>query len=94
MYILGIIGKIEIMIMVKKVIKKGVKVLFIDDFMCGGGIVWGMKDFFFEFELSLVGVGVFIVIKDKKFVDVDYKSFLIFEEFNVENKKIIFFINF
>jgi purine operon repressor len=92
-YISGTTGKIETMTMAKKAIKKGAKVLFIDDFMRGGGTVRGMKDLLSEFESSLVGVGVLIATKDKKSVDVDYKSLLILEELNAENKKITFSIN-
>jgi purine operon repressor len=92
-YISGTTGKIETMTMAKKAIKKGAKVLFIDDFMRGGGTVRGMKDLLSEFESSLVGVGVLIATKDKKSVDVDYKSLLVLEELNAENKKITFSIN-
>lgn len=92
-YISGTTGKIETMTMAKKAIKKGAKVLFIDDFMRGGGTVRGMKDLLSEFESSLVGVGVLIATKDKKSVNVDYKSLLVLEELNAENKKITFSIN-
>lgn len=92
-YISGTTGKIETMTMAKKAIKRGSKVLFIDDFMRGGGTVRGMRDLLGEFESTLVGVGVLIATKDKKNIDIDYKSLLILDTLDAENKKIEFSIN-
>lgn len=92
-YISGTTGKIETMTMAKKAIKKGSKVLFIDDFMRGGGTVRGMRDLMSEFESVLIGVGVLIATRDKKSIDIDFKSLLLLDVLDLENKKIEFSIN-
>ena len=60
-----------------KAIKKGSKVLFIDDFMKAGGTAKGIIDLMQEFESEIVGVGVLMATKmpEEKVVN-DFKTLL------------------
>lgn len=44
----------------KRSLKRGSKVLVVDDFMKGGGTVNGMKSMIEEFEAELVGITVLL----------------------------------
>lgn len=58
-YVSGSSERIEKMELSKRSLKRGSKVLVVDDFMKGGGTVNGMKSLIEEFEAELVGITVF-----------------------------------
>ena len=72
-----------------KAIKKGSKVLFIDDFMKAGGTAKGIIDLMQEFESEIVGVGVLIATKDeeKKVID-NFKTLLWLDKVDEANKQV------
>ncbi|MEZ0536580.1 pur operon repressor [Caldicellulosiruptoraceae bacterium PP1] len=93
-YVSGTTGKIETMTIAKRAVKKASKVLFIDDFMRGGGTVKGMKDLMNEFESELIGVGVLISTGKTKEKNIDNcKPLLLLDQFDVENKILSFKVN-
>lgn len=61
-YVSGNSFKVESMSLLRKVFKLDSKVIIIDDFMRGGGIIKGMVDFMNEFGVEVIGIGVFIFI--------------------------------
>lgn len=64
-------NRIKTMCLSTKAIKKGSKVLFIDDFMRAGGTAKGIMDLMLEFEAEIVGCGVLMATKmpEKKVVN-------------------------
>lgn len=76
-YITGSNRRIKTMCLSTNAIKKGSKVLFIDDFMKAGGTAKGIVDLMQEFEAELVGTGVLMSTKlpQEKRVK-DYKTLL------------------
>lgn len=76
-YITGSNHRIKTMCLSTRAIKKGSKVLFIDDFMKAGGTARGIIDLMQEFEAELVGVGVLMATKTPqiKLVE-DFKTLL------------------
>ena len=65
-YVSGSSERIEKMELSKRSLKRGSKVLVVDDFMKGGGTVNGMKSLIEEFEAELVGITVFAEAKFKR----------------------------
>ena len=65
-YLTGNQGRLSVMSLSKRSIKPGSQLIFIDDFLRGGGTVRGIIDLLHEFESTLVGVGVMV---DNKEVD-------------------------
>ena len=59
-YVSGSSERIEKMELSKRSLKRGSKVLVVDDFMKGGGTVNGMKSMIEEFEAELVGITVLL----------------------------------
>lgn len=76
-YITSSNHRIKTMCLSTKAIKKGSKVLFIDDFMKAGGTAKGIIDLMQEFESEIVGVGVLMATKmpEIKVVN-DFKTLL------------------
>ncbi len=76
-YITGSNRRIKTMCLSTNAIRKGSKVLFIDDFMKAGGTAKGIVDLMQEFEAELVGTGVLMSTKlpEEKRVK-DYKTLL------------------
>lgn len=76
-YITSSNHRIKTMCLSTKAIKKGSKVLFIDDFMKAGGTAKGIIDLMQEFESEIVGVGVLMATKipEEKVVN-DFKTLL------------------
>ena len=54
-YVSGSTKKIETMILSKRSLKTGSKVLLVDDFMRGGGVLTGMESLMNEFDVDVVG---------------------------------------
>ena len=65
-YVSGSSERIEKMELSKRSLKRGSKVLVVDDFMKGGGTVNGMKSLIEEFEAELVGITVLRKLNSKE----------------------------
>ena len=86
-YITGSNHRIKTMCLSTRAIKKGSKVLFIDDFMKAGGTAKGIIDLMQEFEAELVGVGVLMATKEPKAKLVeDFKTLLWLDTVDESNK--------
>jgi purine operon repressor len=59
-YMSGSSSKIESMVLSKRALSKGQRVLIVDDFMKGGGTINGMKSLVQEMDCRVAGVAVFI----------------------------------
>lgn len=80
---------IKTMCLSTKAVKKGSKVLFIDDFMKAGGTAKGIIELMQEFESEVVGVGVLMATKkpvEKLYHS--YKSLLLLDEIDEKDKKV------
>lgn len=88
-YVSGSSQRIEKMELSKRSLKKGSRVLVVDDFMKGGGTVNGMKGLIEEFEAELVGITVFAEsnFSGCRVID-EYHSLLCVEEVDVQTKTI------
>lgn len=88
-YVSGSSERIEKMELSKRSLKRGSRVLVVDDFMKGGGTVNGMKSLIEEFECELVGTTVFAEAKFKgvRAID-DYSSLLFVEDVDTATKTI------
>ncbi len=86
-YITGSNHRIKTMCLSTKAIKKGSKVLFIDDFMKAGGTAKGIIDLMQEFEAEMVGIGVLMATRkpEKKVVE-DFKALLWLDTVDENNK--------
>lgn len=86
-YITGSNHRIRTMCLSTKAIKKGSKVLFIDDFMKAGGTAKGIIDLMQEFEAEMVGIGVLMATRkpEKKVVE-DFKALLWLDAVDESNK--------
>ena len=82
---------IKTMCLSTKAVKKGSKVLFIDDFMKAGGTAKGIIELMQEFESEVVGVGVLMATKEpvEKLYH-SYKSLLVLDEIDERNKRVHF----
>ncbi|MCX7922235.1 MAG: pur operon repressor [Clostridia bacterium] len=76
-YVSGSSKKIQTMVLSLKALKRNSRLLFIDDFMKGGGTAKGIIELAKEFECEVVGIGVLIETAEpvKKLVD-NYLSLL------------------
>lgn len=88
-YITGSNHRIKTMCLSTRAIKKGAKVLFIDDFMKAGGTAKGIMDLMQEFEAEIVGTGVLMATKmpEKKVVQ-DFKTLIWLDEVDETNKSV------
>lgn len=88
-YVSGSSERIEKMELSKRSLKRGSRVLVVDDFMKGGGTINGMQSLIEEFECDLVGVTVFAEakFKGKRAVN-DYTSLLFVEDVDTQTKTI------
>jgi len=88
-YVSGSSERIEKMELSKRSLKRGSRVLVVDDFMKGGGTVNGMKSLIEEFEAELVGITVFAESKFKgqRAIE-DYTSLLYVEDVDTRTKTI------
>lgn len=70
-------GDVKTMYMGTRQIKKGARVLIIDDFMRGGSTAAGMLLMAKQFDANVVGTGIFIAAKEPEVKSVpDYRSLL------------------
>lgn len=65
-YITGSNHRIKTMCLSTRAIKKGSKVVLIDDFMKAGGTAKGIIDLMQEFQAEIVGIGVLTATKEPK----------------------------
>ncbi|MGE4282591.1 MAG: pur operon repressor [Clostridia bacterium] len=81
--------RIQTMSLSRRAVRKNSKVLFVDDFMKGGGTARGIIELMQEFDVSVEGISVLISTKEpeKKFIN-EYFSLLILNDVN-EQEKII-----
>ena len=88
-YVSGSSERIEKMELSKRSLKRGSRVLVVDDFMKGGGTINGMQSLIEEFEAELVGVTVFAEgnFKGKRAI-ADYHSLLFVESLDTQTKTI------
>ena len=88
-YVSGSSERIEKMELSKRSLKRGSRVLVVDDFMKGGGTVNGMKSLIEEFESELVGITVFAESKfnGHRAID-DYTSLLYVKDVDTKTKNI------
>lgn len=88
-YVSGSSKKIQTMVLPMRALKGHSRLLFIDDFMKGGGTAKGIIDMAKEFKCEVVGIGVFIETLEpaKKLVD-DYVSLITLNIVNTEEKLI------
>lgn len=79
-YISGSSRLVQQMTLPLRAVREGQRVLFVDDFVRGGGTVRGMYDLMREFRAEVVGVGTFIVSGEprQKLVD-DLFALLVFD---------------
>jgi purine operon repressor len=59
-YMSGSSAKVESMVLSKRALSPGQRVLIVDDFMKGGGTLNGMKSLVYEMDCRVAGVSVFI----------------------------------
>lgn len=88
-YVSGSSKKIQTMVLPMRALKRYSNLLFIDDFMKGGGTAKGIVDLAKEFECEVAGIGVVIETFEpsRKLVD-DYISLLTLNIVNEEEKHI------
>lgn len=88
-YITGSNHRIKTMCLSTRSIKKGTKVLLIDDFMKAGGTAKGIIDLMQEFQAEIVDVGVLMATKEpqKKLVDA-FKTLLWLETVDELTKEV------
>lgn len=88
-YVSGSSERIEKMELSKRSLKRGSRVLVVDDFMKGAGTVNGMKSMIEEFDAELVGITVFAEanFKGRRQVS-DYTSLLYVENVDTTTKTI------
>lgn len=85
-YVSGSSRKLQTMVLSLKALKHKSRLLFIDDFMKGGGTAKGMIELAKEFECEVAGIGVLITTAgpEKKLVD-SYFSLLTLNSVDEEN---------
>lgn len=75
-YVTGNQGLLSVMSLSKRSLKPGARVVFIDDFLRGGGTVRGIMDLLKEFDSTLEGVGVLVDNKNTdKGINLPYVNF-------------------
>ncbi|MGB9679028.1 MAG: pur operon repressor [Thermoanaerobacteraceae bacterium] len=90
-YVSGSQKRIRTMSLSRRSLKRGSRVLIIDDFMKAGGTIKGMSELMDEFEALVLGAGVMISTKEpeNKLVDNYYSIFVLDDlEEDTENIKI------
>src|SRR3954470_4522 len=88
-YVSGSNKRIQTMVLSKRSLAEGSKVLIIDDFMKAGGTVNGMISMLEEFRAHVAGIAVLVEAEkaDERLVD-DYLSLIRLSDVDVKGKKI------
>lgn len=69
-------GKIQSMTLPRRCIKRGSKIILVDDFMRAGGTFKGMEDLMREFDAQVIAKAVFIELEMEKKIMSDYFSLM------------------
>ncbi|WP_080843550.1 pur operon repressor [Cytobacillus gottheilii] len=88
-YVSGSAKRIQTMVLSKRSLEQGSRVLVVDDFMKAGGTVNGMISMLEEFNAELVGIAVLVEAEkaEERLVD-DYLSLVKLSDVDVKEKKI------
>ncbi|MCG7332031.1 pur operon repressor [Salinicoccus roseus] len=89
-YVSGSTRKIETMVLSKRTLKEGSKVLVVDDFLRAGGSITGVINLMEEFSAEVVGVSVLVEAKqveNRRFTD--YTSLLKVSEIDEFNQSFL-----
>ncbi|WP_339160590.1 pur operon repressor [Siminovitchia sp. FSL H7-0308] len=88
-YVSGSSKRIQTMVLSKRSLKEGARVLIVDDFMKAGGTVNGMINLLEEFNASVAGIAVLVESEhvEERLVD-DYISLVKLTDVNMKEKKI------
>ena len=88
-YVSGSTKRIQTMVLSKRSLEEGARVLIVDDFMKAGGTVKGMVSLVEEFKASVAGIGVLVESEksEERLVD-DYVSLIKLAEVDERQKTI------
>ena len=89
-YVSGSTRKIETMVLSKRTLKEGSRVLVVDDFLRAGGSITGVTNLMEEFNATVVGVSVLVEAKEvanRRFSD--YTSLLKVSEIDEFNESFV-----
>lgn len=88
-YVSGSTKRIQTMVLSKRSLKEGSRVLIVDDFMKAGGTINGMVNLLEEFNASVVGIAVLVESEhdDERLVN-DYISLVKLTDVDIKTKKI------
>ncbi|MBY0095482.1 pur operon repressor [Mesobacillus maritimus] len=88
-YVSGSTKRIQTMVLSKRSLSEGARVLIVDDFMKAGGTINGMIDLLQEFNASVAGIAVLVESEEteERLVD-DYLSLVRLSNVNVREKTI------
>lgn len=88
-YVSGSSKRIQTMVLSKRSLKEGARVLIVDDFMKAGGTVNGMINLLEEFNAYVAGIAVLVESEhvEERLVD-DYISLVKLTDVNMKEKKI------
>ncbi|AYC30704.1 pur operon repressor [Paenisporosarcina cavernae] len=88
-YVSGSSKRIQTMVLSKRSMKSGQRVLIVDDFMKVGGTMNGMKNLLEEFQCELAGIAVLVEAEsvDERLVQ-NYQSFVRLQEVNEKDRTI------
>lgn len=88
-YVSGSSKRIQTMVLSKRSLAEGSKVLIVDDFMKAGGTVNGMKSLLEEFKATLSGIAILVESEniEERLVD-EYLSLIRLSHVDVKGKKI------
>ncbi|WP_062350081.1 pur operon repressor [Bacillus kwashiorkori] len=88
-YVSGSTKKIQSMVLARKSLKEGSKVLIVDDFMKAGGTVNGMISLLEEFRAELAGIAVLIEADYNERLINEYTSIIKLTHVDEKEKKIV-----
>lgn len=89
-YVSGSTRRLSTMSLPKRALPRGARVLFVDDFLKGGGTARGAIELMAEFEATVAGVGVLIETAEpeRKLVN-DYFAILRLERVDEEERRVV-----
>ncbi|KAB7704314.1 pur operon repressor [Bacillus aerolatus] len=88
-YVSGSTKRIQAMVLAKRSLKEGSKVLLVDDFMKAGGTINGMISLLAEFNASVAGIAVLVEAEhDEERLVEDYISLVKLQDVNVRTPAI------
>lgn len=88
-YVSGSTRRIQTMVLSKRSMKSGQKVLLTDDFMKAGGTMVGMKNLLEEFDCTLAGIAVLVEAEHHEDLLIDsYLSLVTLREVNEKDRTI------